>query len=130
MDRKLFIRCVKTAFKFFYKDADAQNMYEYAEDVCNSLAGYADEIVTDDVIEFVGDITGAKTVTAEEICYIANAHAIFIAGLIRKMGIAEDIREYAQQELQWDDEMWDSAYTQKLDADYEDPLLFEVRFSK
>lgn len=130
MDRKLFIRCVKTAFKFFYKDADAQSMYEYAEDVCNNLAGYADEIITDDVIEFVSDITGAKTVTAEEICYIANAHAIFIADLIRKMGIAEDIREYAQQELQWDDEMWDSAYTQKLDADYEDPSLFEVRFSK
>ena len=130
MDRKLFIRCVKTAFKFFYKDADAQTMYEYAEDVCNSLAGYADEIVTDDVIEFVGDITGAKTVTAEELRYIANAHAVFIADLIKKMGIAEDIRGYAQTELQWDDEMWDTAYTQKLDIDYEDPELFVVRFSK
>ena len=130
MDRKLFIRCVKTAFKFFYKDADAQTMYEYAEDVCNSLAGYADEIVTDDVIEFVGDITGAKSVTAEELRYIANAHAAFIADLIKKMEIAEDIRGYAQTELQWDDEMWDTAYTQKLDIDYEDPELFVVRFSK
>lgn len=130
MDRKLFIRCVKTAFKFFYKDADAQSMYEYAEDVCNSLAGYADEIVTDAVVEFVGDITGAQTVTAEELCYVANAHAIFLANLIREKGIADDIKEYAQEELQWDDEMWDSAYTQKLGADYEDPSLFEVRFSK
>lgn len=130
MDRKLFIRCVRTAFKFFYKDTDAQTLYEFAEDICNSLAGYADEIVTDAVVEFVGDITGVQAVTPEELCYIANAHAIFIAELIRKMGIAEDIREYAREELQWDDEMWDSAYTQKLDADYEDPSLFKVRSSK
>lgn len=130
MDMKLFIRCVKTAFKFFYKDTDAQTLYEFAEDICNSLAGYADETVVDDVVEFIGDITGEHAVTPEELRYIANAHAVFIADLIRKMGIAEDIRGYAQTELQWDDEMWDEAYTQKLDIDYEDPELFVVRFSK